>query len=443
MSPRTHPESSLDDRSVMRAVIYAFLLDCIGNSYPVHSQGGFMADSTDKFKAGNVLSRNTSMTAMVALVILVGLGEKMAERFLPLYLLAIGGSTWAIGGLNAMDNLLSALYSFPGGYLADRLGYKRSLQLFTGVAMVGYAIVIVIPAWQAVIVGSFFFISWTAVSLPAIMSLVSRVVPKTHRSLGVSIHSFFRRIPMALGPVLGGLLIGAFGRVDGVRMAFGAAFVFAAIAIVIIQIYMTDDIVTKDESTKGTTPAASLFSPALRNLLVSDILIRFAEQIPYAFVVLWVVESNRITPLQFGLLTTIEMVTALLVYIPVAWLADRYGKKKFVLMTFGFFTAFPLVLLVSHSMGMFIVAFIVRGLKEFGEPTRKALIMDLAPEETKARTFGVYYTIRDIVVSIAALSSAWLWNISPQVNFVVAAAFGLAGTILFAIFGKDIQTNRV
>lgn len=71
--------------------------------------------------------RNASMTAMLALVILVGLCEKVAERFLPLYLLAIGGSTWATGALNSMDNLLSALYSFPGGYLADRIGYKRSL----------------------------------------------------------------------------------------------------------------------------------------------------------------------------------------------------------------------------------------------------------------------------------------------------------------------------
>jgi MFS family permease len=149
------------------------------------------------------------MTGMLALVILVGLGEKMAERFLPLYLLAIGGSTWAVGALNSMDNLLSALYSFPGGYLADRIGYKKSLQLFTAVAMFGYLIVILIPAWQAVLIGSAFFISWTAVSLPAIMSLVSKAVPKEKRSFGVSLHSFFRRIPMALGPVFGGILLGA------------------------------------------------------------------------------------------------------------------------------------------------------------------------------------------------------------------------------------------
>ncbi len=53
-----------------------------------------------------------------------------------------------------MDNLLSALYSFPGGYLSDRLGYKRALAVFNLVSMAGYLIVIVFPTWQAVIVGA-------------------------------------------------------------------------------------------------------------------------------------------------------------------------------------------------------------------------------------------------------------------------------------------------
>jgi len=390
------------------------------------------------FNLKDFFKRNGSMTAMLALVILVGLGEKMAERFLPLYLLAIGGSTWAIGALNSMDNLLSALYSFPGGYLADRIGYKKSLKLFTAVAMFGYLIVILIPAWQAVLIGSVFFISWTAVSLPAIMSLVAKAVPKEKRSFGVSLHSFFRRIPMALGPVIGGILIGVYGRSVGVRVAFGAAFAMGAVALLLVGRYMTDDKPEKPDPLKARMKTRELFNPALRSLLASDILVRFAEQIPYAFVVIWVVDNNGITPLQFGLLTTIEMVTAMLVYIPVARMADSYGKKRFVLITFMFFTAFPLVLLVSRSFPMLVVAFIIRGLKEFGEPTRKALIMDLAPEEAKARTFGAYYLIRDIVVSVAALSSALLWNISPATNFIVATCFGVMGTVLFAIYGKDI-----
>jgi len=378
---------------------------------------------------------------MVVLVILVGLGEKMAERFLPLYLIALGGSAWSVGFLNAMDNLLSALYSFPGGYLSDRLGYKKSLQLFTLVAMFGYLLVILIQAWQAVLIGSVFFISWTAVSLPAVMSLVSKAVPKERRAFGVSIHSFFRRIPMAIGPVLGGVLIGAFGTEKGVRYAFITALIMGAISILVVEKFMAADAGEKRESMKQKKKIPELFNPNLKSLLASDILIRFAEQIPYAFVVIWAVQNNHLTALQFGVLTTIEMIVAMLVYVPVAALADKYGKKRFVLITFGFFTAFPLVLLVSHSFPMFVLAFIVRGLKEFGEPTRKALIMDLAPDDAKARTFGAYYLIRDVIVSIAALSSAWLWNISPQANFLTAAGFGILGTIIFAIRGKDLSMS--
>jgi MFS family permease len=394
----------------------------------------------EKTKLADFARKNKTMTSMVLLVILVGLGEKMAERFLPLYLLALGGGAWTVGILNSMDNLLSALYSFPGGYLADRLGYKRSLQLFTAVAMFGYLIVIIFPSWLAVMIGSVFFISWTAVSLPAIMSLVSKAVPKEKRALGVSIHSFFRRIPMAIGPLVGGALIGAFGTQVGVRLAFCTAFVMGILALLIVGKYMED---TKDFTVKEKEPrkVRTLFSPALKSLLASDILIRFAEQIPYAFVVIWAVKNNNLSAFQFGILTTIEMAVAMLVYIPVASMADKYGKKKFVLMTFVFFTAFPLMLLVSHSFPVFVLAFIVRGLKEFGEPTRKALIMDLAPEDSKARTFGAYYLFRDVIVSVAALSSAWLWNMAPEVNFLVAAGFGAIGTVLFALKGKDLPVK--
>ena len=375
---------------------------------------------------------------MIVLVVAIGLGEKMAERFLPLYLMALGGTVYAVGSLNAMDNLLSALYSFPGGWASDRFGYKKALILFTAVAMAGYLIVILVPTWWAVLVGSVFFISWTAISLPAVMSMVAKVVPSSRRTMGVTVHSFVRRIPMALGPVLGGVLIAALGRVAGIRAAFGAAFVLGAAAIVCVQLLM------KEEKPKERRSPARLFtslrniSPPLRNLLVSDILIRFAEQIPYAFVVIWVVDVNRFSALQFGVLTTIEMVTAMLVYIPVAWLADRSTKKPFVLITFCFFTAFPLVLCLSRTFPLLVLAFIIRGLKEFGEPTRKALIMDLAPEEAKALTFGAYYLVRDIVVSIAALASAPLWSVSPAANFVVAAACGAVGTAAFAVFGRDL-----
>ena len=93
-------------------------------------------------RIADFLGLQKNFVALLAMVILVGLGEKMAERFLPLYLMALGGGAFSVGLLNGLDNLLSALYSFPGGYASERLGHKRALLLFNLIAMAGYAIVI-------------------------------------------------------------------------------------------------------------------------------------------------------------------------------------------------------------------------------------------------------------------------------------------------------------
>jgi len=379
-----------------------------------------------------------SIVAMLVMAVLVGLGEKMAERFLPIYLLALGGGPLIIGVLNGLDNMLSALYSFPGGYLSDRLGYKRALLAFNLIALFGYLIVILIPSWPAVIVGAIFFLSWSAISLPATMSLVAAVLPDKKRTMGVSMHSLVRRIPMALGPLIGGLLISTYGEREGVRLAFVVAFLLGLVALFMQQAMIEETPVRVNQAERNPFKIFNLISPSLRNLLVSDILVRFAEQIPYAFVVVWAMRNHNLSAVQFGLLTAIEMVTAMLIYIPIAYLADRNTKKPFVVITFCFFTIFPLVLLFSNRFEIFVVAFVIRGLKEFGEPTRKALIMDLAPEDKKAAIFGAYYLIRDIIVSAAAFSGALFWMISPQVNFLVAFGFGLLGTLFFAIFGRDL-----
>jgi MFS family permease len=412
-----------------------------------------------------------SIVGLLGMVILVGMGPNFAEQFLPKYLLAltanINDAVLFIGILYALINLLGAFYSYPGGYLSDRIGTKHALLVFNIMTMVGYSLVILIPASWALILGAFFFVSWNAISLPATMGLVSKVLPKNKRTMGVTMHSLVRRIPMALGPLAGGALIvtmavtrghgaepTAADVIDGVRLLFVGALIVTVIGIIFQQRMIAPDLPKPGDS---STPSAEknplrLFrrmSPDLKNLLVSDILIRFCEQIPYGFVVVWATGwlvndayvHRIVNELQFGSLRVVEMAAAIAVYVPVAYLADRTMKKPWVLITFGFFTLFPLVLFFSTSFGLLILAFILRGLKEFGEPTRKALIMDLAPEDAKAGMFGLYYLMRDSIVSLAAFGGALLWMIDPEATLLTAFGFGLLGTIWFAVRGRDLTSG--
>ena len=67
------------------------------------------------------------------------------------------------------------------------------------------------------------------------------------------------------------------------------------------------------------------------------------------------------------------------------------------------------------------------------------VLLDFVP--TIAFLIGAYYLVRDVIVSIAALSSAILWNISPATNFTVAAVCGALGTILFALHRPAERTG--
>src|ERR1044071_5564239 len=210
------------------------------------------------------LGMRRSMTGLLSMVVLVGMGEHMAERFLPLYLQQLAAGTtgiFAIGGLAFLDDFLSALYSFPGGYLTERLGHKRALLVFNLISMAGYLIVIFIRQWWAVLVGAALFISWSAISLPAMMELIAQAVPASKRTMGVSLHSLVRRVPKTLGPVLGGTFIALWGVTDGVRYSFVAALALAGLAIFLQQVLIEDDDGGSEQAEKNPLRLWSTISP--------------------------------------------------------------------------------------------------------------------------------------------------------------------------------------
>jgi len=153
------------------------------------------------------------------------------------------------------------------------------------------------------------------------------------------------------------------------------------------------------------------------------------------FVVIWCLNVVKISASEFGYLTAIEMVTSALIFIPVASYSDRLEKKPFVVITFVFFTIFPFMLYFSNTFWALAIAFFVRGLKEFGEPTRKALILELSKKGLEARSFGMYYFIRFL--------GGVLWKVSPELNLFLATGFGILGTLYFAFFGRGTDSEVV
>ena len=151
------------------------------------------------------------------------------------------------------------------------------------------------------------------------------------------------------------------------------------------------------------------------------------------FGVIYLMSIVGVSAPQYGVLIAVQMVTAIVVYIPAAKIADRIGRKPFVIATFVAFSLFPLAIVLSHSFHAAILAYVVGGLREIGEPSRKALIVDFAQPALRARTVGLYYLIRSVAIAPAAFVGGLLWERFPALPFITAMSVGIIGTILFSL----------
>jgi MFS family permease len=375
------------------------------------------------------VERNTGIAA--GAMFLLALGENLWIRFLPKYLEALGAPVLAIGAYGSTEDFLDAVYQYPGGLAGDRYGRRRALLLFIGLAAIGYAIVALAPAWPVVLAGMVFVMAWSSMASPTLFAVVGDALPSQRRALGFSIQSILRRVPIAVAPTVGGFLIAAHGVRGGVRIGLLVAILLACGALLAVR------------QLRLTTPAThvplgirdvwhSLPQP-LRRLLLSDVFIRTCEGMVDVFLVIYALNVVGISPPRFGFLIAVQMTTAIACYLPVASLADRFGRKPFVIATFAAFSLFPVAVAVARGFGGLLLAYFIGGLRELGEPARKALIVDLVPAASRARSVGLYYFVRSLAITPAALLGGALWKITPSLPFLVAGSIGLVGTIIFAL----------
>jgi MFS family permease len=163
------------------------------------------------------LTRNTSL--LLIALLLAGTGERLWIGFVPKYLEVLGAGIFVIGLFDALQTLLGALYAWPGGWLTDRWGQRFTFMTSTALAMTGYLIVLIWQHWLAVLLGAFFFLAWSALSLPATFTIVATSLAAHRHTMGIGVQSLIRRVPMIIGPLIGGWLITMFGWTGGLRWA--------------------------------------------------------------------------------------------------------------------------------------------------------------------------------------------------------------------------------
>lgn len=408
------------------------------------------------------LGLNSSTMALLGAILLVTAGMELWSPLIPKYLKdlqaqAHGGEVWIIlmiGAYGFYRDLLEAINYYTGGALTARLNTRRSLLLFNVLPLVGLAMLALWESRIAVFLAVPFVFVWDSIAGPATITVVGDALPADRRTMAFSLQSIFRRVSRFLAYGVGALVVWWLGTVNGVRANLAIAIVFVLLALAVQYRFMHT--AGRDASLAIHRPLVMLrrFPPDLKQLLYADVAARWAEGLAREFAILYCVpllaaSAAAGTARYQGVLLNVQVVVNIAAYVAVGPLASREGlaKKPYIGLTFLFFALFPISLSVlGPSLGFLglILAFAVGGMREIGEPARKAMIAELVPPDVRTQAIGLYWSMRCVAVMWAPPAGALLWiagnhwrpGLGPHLVFWTAGALGLLGAaVFFARFG--------
>jgi MFS family permease len=405
-----------------------------------------------------LLAVNRTVGIVLVSLLFFGLGEQLWSPFFPSYLEArirpdpattVAGvslaALLAVGIYACLRNLFEALCYIGGGRLTARLGDRGSLILFGTLTIVGYAVFLISDSPAAAIVATLLIVGWDPLSVPVTFTTVGATVTRANQGMAFALQSIQKRLPRIVGPVIAGFVIAAAiryhgdpdaGHVVGMRWLVGVALVLGLGSLAIQIRFMPHQ--APPPAGPGARAIVRSFHPTLRRLLVAEIFTRWCDWLVREFVVLYLLMVRGVDPATAGLLFAVQNVTALLTYLPIGRMTAVVGLQPFIGLTFVFFALFPLVLAIVPDGWGLVVAFVVWGLREIGEPARKALITSLFPRAVRAEGVGLYWGLRSLAIGWASLVGAVVWYAyGPEPLLYLACALGCLGAVVFYVFVRE------
>ena len=364
-------------------------------------------------------------------------GLSAVTPVLALHARDLGASVGQAALVVALLGLGSLLGSLPAGALVARLGERRALivaGLVDAAAMVAAALAptLTVLAVAVVVTG----MAWS-VFLLARQGFLIVVAPVHLRARAMSTLGGSHRMGGFVGPVLGGVLIGATGQVSSVFWLGAAMGLMAALVV-----RAAPDLTAGLERTPGTPPPTRVLSViwehrrTLASVGSAVVVISGARTLRITLLPLWAEQigvSAATTSLVFGLAAFLEI----LLFYPAGWVMDRYGRSVVAVTVVLLIGAGVLLLPLSQGLiGFTLLALLMAVGNGLGSGIVMTLGADTAPEQDRAQYLGGFRLAGDLGGSGTPLLLSGLTFLAP-----LAVACVMAGTV--CLLGAGWVAHRV
>lgn len=335
-------------------------------------------------------------------------------QYQSIYITELGASALELGYVTSLGGLISTIVTMPVGWLADRYGIKRILLVALPLWALGYAIFGAAWSWQMTAIALMVTSFAMNTAFTVCPMICGRSLASVERTTGMQLCDTLSALPRLVAPVVAAFLITLFGgiSVEGIRPLYWIEVGGLMVAFFIIYRWFTDP----REANEADPPG---FMEGLRRIMVEGVMVKrwillsMTSTFPMymgIYIPLFARELKGADQFTLGLMDTAFWIMIVLLAIPIGLSADRFGKKKLIMLMTPIYSVSMLLIVYAPNNVTLIVVGLLSSFSMLAGVTQAAISVELVPQELLGSWFGLLGLFRGVVSFVSPLLGGLLWN---------------------------------
>ncbi|MDK1023242.1 MAG: MFS transporter [Gammaproteobacteria bacterium] len=357
---------------------------------------------------------------------------------IPLFALEMGANPAVAALVFAMRGLGNMVMDVPAGYFTARLGDKKTMLMGVAVmAVVGFLASQCRSVWQLALI-AFCFGGAMATWILARLAHITEAVHISQRGKAIATMAGLQRFGNLIGPVCSGFVADQFG--------FSYVFVGIGLAALMAVVFVVINVKRNKKGHSKDSPGifaliphilsrhGKIFATAGVAILLLTVL-RAGRQL---LIPLWG-ESIGLDTADIGLVVGLAASIDLLMFIPVGYIMDNWGRKYSAISCLGILALALYLIPFSDDFVTLSLASMLAGFGNgLGSGINMTLGADFAPAHARGEFLGVWRLVGDAGSFAGPVVMGYIANTFLLATaFTFSAGLGIVGVFIMAVFVKE------
>jgi MFS family permease len=346
-----------------------------------------------------------------------------------------------IGLVLSLASILATAMMIPSGLMMNRIGKKRTLLVSVMLAALPPLLISFLDDWRWVTPLYMVFSASFSFFIVSRMAMVSESATPGNRATLFGVINLAWPIGGLVAPTLSGFLVENFGWAPIFQVT---TLIMAASLIPTLRLEEpAAPIEVKQVTAKRPSILDREYLPFMTLIFLFHFLIGMMERMIGTVLALFLKNQIMISESLIGLFFTASSILILVLQIPSGRLADRYGRKKVLVLSL---LPIPLLLgawlFVDDWLVLLVLYAAVSGFRSMTWPSSLALLADFIPSELMGSALGVRMMSMRLGSTVAPVLAVYLYsNVGYRSPFLASAAL-VALSIVIALAFKEARAEE-